>query len=392
MARDFEKIKLVPIITVLLVTGFLLTSLASFFVSRESLRSEIALNELPLTSDNIYSEIQRDLLRPVFISSVMATDTFVRDWVLGGEKGAENITRYLSEIQSKYNTFTSFFVSDSTRTYYHADGVLKQVSSEDTSDQWYFRVKDLQEDYEINVDPDKANKDAMTIFVNYRVFDYEKNFIGVTGVGLTVNAVKNLIEVYQKKYNRTIYFIDDKGRVQLAGSDFDTEMGGLSGFTYFQLFQDNMGTLTGRSFQYEKDGQVVHTNIRYIDEFKWHLVVEQPETEAVREIYRTLLVNLLLCIVVTIVVVILVNLSISAYKKRIETLRGIVPICSFCKQIRDDKGYWNRVEAYVSKHTEAQFSHSICPDCVREHYPEAEELMDEKYPEKSTKRIREEEV
>ena len=68
MARDFEKIKLVPIITVLIVTGFLLTSLASFFVSRESLRSEIALNELPLTSDNIYSEIQRDLLRPVFIS------------------------------------------------------------------------------------------------------------------------------------------------------------------------------------------------------------------------------------------------------------------------------------------------------------------------------------
>ncbi|MFT5726813.1 MAG: hypothetical protein ACI8PB_000945 [Desulforhopalus sp.] len=392
MARDFEKIKLVPIITVLIVTGFLLTSLASFFVSRESLRSEIALNELPLTSDNIYSEIQRDLLRPVFISSVMATDTFLRDWVLGGEKGTENITRYLHEIQIEYNTFTSFFVSDATKIYYHADGVLKQVSSEDISDQWYFRVKELKDDYEINVDPDKANKDAMTIFVNYRVFDYEKNFIGVTGVGLTVNAVKDLIEVYQKKYNRTIYFIDDKGRVQLAGSDFDTEMGDLSEFTSFQLFQDNMGTLAGRSFQYEKDGQVVHTNIRYIDEFKWHLVVEQPETEAVKEIYRTLLVNLLLCIVVTIVVVILVNLSISAYKRRIETLRGIVPICSFCKQIRDDKGYWNRVEAYVSKHTEAQFSHSICPDCVREHYPEAEELMDEKYPEMSTKRIREEEV
>ena len=331
-------------------------------------------------------------MRPVFISSVMATDTFLRDWVLGGEKGTENITRYLHEIQIEYNTFTSFFVSDATKIYYHADGVLKQVSSEDISDQWYFRVKELKDDYEINVDPDKANKDAMTIFVNYRVFDYEKNFIGVTGVGLTVNAVKDLIEVYQKKYNRTIYFIDDKGRVQLAGSDFDTEMGDLSEFTSFQLFQDNMGTLAGRSFQYEKDGQVVHTNIRYIDEFKWHLVVEQPETEAVKEIYRTLLVNLLLCIVVTIVVVILVNLSISAYKRRIETLRGIVPICSFCKQIRDDKGYWNRVEAYVSKHTEAQFSHSICPDCVREHYPEAEELMDEKYPEMSTKRIREEEV
>ena len=47
----------------------------------------------------------------------------------------------------------------------------------------------------------------------------------------------------------------------------------------------------------------------------------------------------------------------------IKTLRGIVPICSYCKQIRDDKGYWSQVEQYVSDHTEAQFSHAICPIC-----------------------------
>ncbi|MCK5022971.1 MAG: DUF3365 domain-containing protein, partial [Candidatus Aenigmarchaeota archaeon] len=54
----------------------------------------------------------------------------------------------------------------------------------------------------------------------------------------------------------------------------------------------------------------------------------------------------------------------------IKTLQGIVPICSFCKKIRDDKGFWNQVESYVSKHTEAKFSHGVCPDCQREHYPE----------------------
>jgi len=377
MSRDYDKLRLVPILTVLLVTGFLITSLASFFVSRESLRSEISLNELPLTSDNIYSEIQRDLLRPVFISSVMATDTFLRDWVLAGEEGTEKITRYLLEIKTKYNTFTSFFVSDATKTYYHSDGVLKEVSQTDPSDAWYFRVKGLQDDYEINVDPDKANKDAMTIFVNYRVYDYDKNYIGVTGVGLTVNAVKTLIEEYQTKYNRTIYFIDDSGIITLAGSGFGQEKDSLTSKEYFPLFQKNMGALEGRSFSYERDEQIVHTNIRYIDEFKWHLVVEQPEQEAIKEIYRTLLINLFLCVVVTVVVLVLVNLSISAYKKRIETLRGIVPICSFCKQIRDDKGYWNRVDAYIAKHTEAQFSHSICPDCVKEHYPEAGKILEE---------------
>lgn len=65
----------------------------------------------------------------------------------------------------------------------------------------------------------------------------------------------------------------------------------------------------------------------------------------------------------------LVTITSSAYQKKIATLRGIVPICSFCKQIRDDKGYWSQVEAYVSRHTEAEFSHSVCPDCFKKHYP-----------------------
>lgn len=55
---------------------------------------------------------------------------------------------------------------------------------------------------------------------------------------------------------------------------------------------------------------------------------------------------------------------------QIKTLKGIVPICSFCKKIRDDKGYWEQVEVYVSKHSHADFSHGICPDCLKEHYPE----------------------
>jgi PAS domain-containing protein len=50
----------------------------------------------------------------------------------------------------------------------------------------------------------------------------------------------------------------------------------------------------------------------------------------------------------------------------VRTLRGIVPICSYCKKIRDDEGYWNQVEQYVSDHTDAKFSHGICPSCHEE--------------------------
>ncbi|SMC61224.1 CheY chemotaxis protein or a CheY-like REC (receiver) domain [Desulfocicer vacuolatum DSM 3385] len=54
----------------------------------------------------------------------------------------------------------------------------------------------------------------------------------------------------------------------------------------------------------------------------------------------------------------------------IKMLRGIIPICSNCKKIRDDDGCWRRFEAYIQKYSEAQFSHSICPDCARKLYPD----------------------
>ncbi|MBI4685199.1 MAG: hypothetical protein HY755_08355 [Nitrospirae bacterium] len=55
---------------------------------------------------------------------------------------------------------------------------------------------------------------------------------------------------------------------------------------------------------------------------------------------------------------------------KIKTLSGILPICASCKKIRDDKGYWNQVEAYISEHSEVDFSHGICPECAKKLYPE----------------------
>jgi len=54
----------------------------------------------------------------------------------------------------------------------------------------------------------------------------------------------------------------------------------------------------------------------------------------------------------------------------VKTLKGLLPICASCKKIRDDQGYWTRIESYLYKHSEAEFSHSICPDCAKKLYPE----------------------
>jgi len=55
---------------------------------------------------------------------------------------------------------------------------------------------------------------------------------------------------------------------------------------------------------------------------------------------------------------------------KVKTLKGLLPICANCKKIRDDKGCWHQVEAYIRDHSEVDFSHSICPECMKELYPE----------------------
>jgi hypothetical protein len=66
-----------------------------------------------------------------------------------------------------------------------------------------------------------------------------------------------------------------------------------------------------------------------------------------------------------------VHARLEALLAEVKTLGGMLPICSHCKKIRDDKGYWNQIEAYLNEHTDAEFTHGICPDCAKEVFPKS---------------------
>ena len=55
---------------------------------------------------------------------------------------------------------------------------------------------------------------------------------------------------------------------------------------------------------------------------------------------------------------------------KVKTLSGLLPICASCKKIRDDKGYWQKLETFVHEHSNAEFSHSMCPECMEKLYPD----------------------
>ncbi|NLD94351.1 MAG: hypothetical protein GX639_16980 [Fibrobacter sp.] len=134
-----------------------------------------------------------------------------------------------------------------------------------------------------------------------------------------------------------------------------------------------------------------------LNQYGWGIIVSQPSSEAFKIRNSTMITLTIICSIIFFGVIILIfnilhtfyiqqktseeirqknndlqkmNISLNEAFENIKTLKGMLPICSFCKKIRNDTGYWQQIESYVRDHSDAEFSHGICPSCLREHYPE----------------------
>ena len=322
MTAILRRYWIIALIAGLLMVGFTSTLLSGYFVAYRCLEEEISRNTLPLTSDNIYSEIQKDMAQSIFISSLMAHDTFLRDWVLAGEKNSADIVKFLGEIESKYHTVTAFFVSEKTGNYYHPQGLLKQVSIEDPQDTWYFRSRQMEDDYEINIDTDTADRKRVTIFINYKVYGYNNDLIGVTGVGLELKQVQEIFNSYEEKYDSSVFFVDKTGKVILYADDFR--------FPLDLHDWENLGGAAlkilanpGTSFKYEPDGHVYYASSRFFPEFKLTLVILKRGDAHRAVFYQRLRINLAIGVLITALIVITVSLILRNYNRRLERMATV---------------------------------------------------------------------
>lgn len=93
------KIKVVAIISSLLLSVSIVGSVFNYVVDLKTAQDQLQHTSLPLSVDNIYTEIQQRMIEPLLVSSLMANDTFMRDWLINGENDEATIVRYLNEIQ-----------------------------------------------------------------------------------------------------------------------------------------------------------------------------------------------------------------------------------------------------------------------------------------------------
>lgn len=342
-----------------LLLGFLGASLLSYWMSVRIVRDSIGSQELPLTGDTVYSELQKDIIRPIHLSADMAHNTFLRDWLLSGEQDTETVTRYLAEVKEKNQTVTAFLVSESSRRYYHSQGILKTVSESQPRDQWYFRVRDMSTEYETNVDPDLANMDTTTVFINYRVNDYAGNFIGAVGVGLTLDKVQSQLSDYERRFGNLVYFVDAAGQVTLASGNTDVHAGSIVDAPGIRDIARAVlrGASHEQSLEYRNtDGDTVQVNSRYVPELNWYLILEKSDLAAVTPFRKILALNLVISALALAVILAIVipafrnhqrSLKDAAYTDTLTGLLNRQGLQTHADAVLTERGKWEQACSLV---------------------------------------------
>ncbi|MBL6973014.1 MAG: cache domain-containing protein, partial [Sulfurimonas sp.] len=210
------KYKIVVIIAFLLLTLSMGVSFINYTISMNSTQNQLKTQSLPLSVDNIYTEIQKHMIEPFLVSSMMAQDTFVKDWILKEENNTEKIQKYLDSIKNKYGLLSAFLVSHKTKNYYTQDGFLETVHESNPRNQWYFRFKDIAQDNEINLDFNEHLSNTLMMFINFKMFDKNYNYLGATGIAMKISYIDNMLKSFKENYKLTVSFLDKDGNVVLS--------------------------------------------------------------------------------------------------------------------------------------------------------------------------------
>ncbi len=316
------KMRLILTLALILCIAFIATSMINYHVSREAIRNEIVSSSLPLTRDNIYFEIQADLMRPIFISSLMANNFFLKEWAITGENDPARVVKYLKDIRDKYNFISTFFISAKTNKYYHFKGIHKVISPQSAHDVWYYKFIAMKTEYDLDVDTDEAAEKQLTLFVNFRVETDDGKLLGVTGVGVKLANVAALFRSYQKKFRRSVYMTDLEGNVQLHSNPGLVENLSIREMEGVGSLADKIlvPQIPHQDFSFFRSNERVLLTVRYMPVIGWYLFVEQEEGKAFAALRTNLIQNLSIGTIAIFVVLIAVTFTVNLFQNKLERM------------------------------------------------------------------------
>lgn len=314
-----SKYKTVIIITSLLVVLSISISTINYFVSLNNAQEQLKTQSLPLSLDNIYTDIQKHIIQPYLVSSMMANDTFVQDWIIHDEQNGEKIVRYLEAIKNKYEMFNTFLVSDKTKNYYTQEGLIEKVRKDNPANKWYFEFKNIQNKHEINLDFNEHMSNKLIMFINYKIFDDKYRYLGATGVALKISYINDMLKHFRINHSFIVTFFNENGDIILSEKDIQSRKN-IDDIKELKNHKDTILSKDTHLIEYKKDGSTHMLNTKYIPELDLYLAVDANLEDFTKNVKRIFYFNILVSLIITTIIAIIIYFVIRKYSKKLEYL------------------------------------------------------------------------
>jgi diguanylate cyclase (GGDEF)-like protein len=213
-------------------------------------------------------------------------------------------------------------VSDATKNYYHYDGFFKKVTTIDQHDRWYYTYKESHKTYMLDVDQDEVDNQKLTIFINCEILDEKGDFLGVTGVGVEMDYVQDMLSSFESTYDLEAFLVDNDGLVQAHTNNKLIETRNIN---HEQIYEELGIYLYDKSrdlnvFHIEDRADEQYVISHYIEELDWFLIVRKDTSVLSQSFNRQLIINAIITIIVLLIVMGAVSHIVSQYQKQVQNM------------------------------------------------------------------------
>lgn len=299
--------KLIAASAIVITLAITLTSAFSIYQSRDILLSNSMEKELPAVMGKIANSINTDLQLPITVARVMANNPDYKQFIVDGERDSSELVHYLGEIKQEFDATSSFLVSEQTGNYYTADGILTQVTPNDSQYSWFYDFKNSGKPFVVVMSIDQANG-KMTLFVNYRV-EINGQFKALAGVGFAVDHVSQLVEQYKIGETGKVFLTDATGTITVH-----TDKSKVGQDYFEQINLSNSRLLNEQNFQvteHEHDYRhLIATS--YLPDLGWYIVADVPEKEILQQLGKVTTSLVLLGVIIAVVFLLFIAVIIKA--------------------------------------------------------------------------------
>lgn len=319
------------VIGFVLIIGFMLTAFFGYQANYQSSLNTIE-HVSTLTSEGIYYQLTSMFTRPVNISLTMAHDSFLKDHL---EKEQEQFTEqsyietlreYLNVYKEKYSFDSVFLVSTESGRYYSYRGLDRVITKESRENEWYYDLLYSRDEYALNVDNDEVEgaSNEITVFVNCKITDEHNKTIGIVGVGIRLQHLKELLGEYVKKYNVNAYLINSAGNIEIS-----TDNSGYEQVDWFEKYNQQDVRESIQAWKDEQnnlelwtkhDVQQSYVVACYIPELSWHLIVQQDTGVLLNAMHLQILKIACMMLIIILIVLGIITLVIRSFNRQITAL------------------------------------------------------------------------